>query len=164
MTTFALSTAILKSLLSYEKGTGVFRWRVQRPNGVKPGDIAGAPYARGYIGIGVMGKVYLAHRLAWLYVTGSWPADQVDHKNTIKSDNRWKNLRLASVVLNGQNIRNPRRHNKTGFLGVHVQGGKFRAQIRVNYKPMFLGDYPTPELAHAAYLKAKRKYHAGCMI
>lgn len=89
---------------------------------------------------------------------------QIDHKNTVRSDNWWKNLRHADDVLNRQNIRKARANNKTGFLGVHVQRGKFKAQIRVNFYPMHLGYFDTPELAHQAYLKAKRKYHAGCLI
>lgn len=153
----------LKSLLRYEPKTGKFIWLVWRPNGIRVGDVAGGEHGDGYWCIGVCGKIYLAHRLAWLYMTGVWPSE-VDHINMNRSDNRWKNLRHADGVMNRQNIRKPRAHNKTGFLGVHIQNGKFKAQIRVNFKPMHLGYHDTPELAHAAYLKAKRKYHEGCMI
>jgi hypothetical protein len=171
MTTYAITSPVadltqekLKSLIRYEPKTGNFYWSVNRPNGSKAGDMAGSVDSCGYIVIGIMGNVYLAHRLAWLYMTGEWPLSFIDHVNTNRNDNKWENLRLADKVLNGQNIRKPRKHNKTGFLGVHIQKGKFKAQIKVDKKPMHLGYFDTAELAHQAYLDAKRKYHAGCMI
>lgn len=151
-------------MLKYEPKTGLFRWLVWRPNGIKVGDIAGADHGDGYISIGVFGKIHLAHRLAWLYITGEWPKDQIDHRNRVRNDNRWRNLREADDVLNRQNIEKPRSHNTTGFLGVSRRKDRFTSQIRVNGKSMFLGYHNTPELAYGAYLKAKRKFHEGCMI
>jgi hypothetical protein len=177
MTTYNITTPIadlpfragftqekLKSVLNYDADTGVFHWIVSRSNGSKAGDIAGSIDSCGYVVIGVFGKVYLAHRLAWLYMIGVWPEDQIDHKNMNRSDNRWENIRIADKTVNGQNIKKARKHNKTGYLGVHVQKGKFKAQIKVDKKPMHLGYFETAELAHQAYIDAKRKYHAGCMI
>src|SRR5712692_928690 len=127
-------------------------------------DIAGYRDGDGYLRIGICGGQYRAHRLAWLYMTGKWPIDQIDHKNAVKNDNRWKNLREATCAINNQNKRKALRNNRTGFLGVSRNGKGFIAQIKINEKRRNLGTYPTPELAHEAYLKAKRELHAGCTL
>lgn len=82
------------------------------------------------------------------------------------ADNRWQNLRAATRHLNMQNRRNPKRHSVSGFLGVcwHAQRKKWLASIFVNGKQRSLGLHATPELAHEAYLKAKRILHPGCTI
>lgn len=67
--------------------------------------------------------------MVWLYVYGHWPSEQIDHKNGIRDDNSFQNLREASNAQNAQNQRRPRRNNKTGLLGVSPSFGKFKAQI-----------------------------------
>ena len=111
-------------------------------------------------------KAILAHRLAWALHTGSWPNGEIDHINGDESDNRLVNLRDTSKSVNQQNKRNPRSDNKSGFMGVcwHKGAGKWRAQITVNGKVIYLGLYETTEAAHAAYLRAKRELHQGCTI
>jgi len=100
--------------------------------------------------------------MAWLYMTGSWPAAEIDHRNGNKSDNRWENLRDVQPVVNQQNKRRAQSNSKTGFLGVMVSGdGRFCARIRVNGRNKHLGSFRSPELAHAAYLMAKRELHEG---
>lgn len=83
----------LKELLTYEPATGVFRWRERRGNQgggcVAPGDEAGSVYKNGYRMIGVGGRRYGAHRLAFLYMTGAFPPAEVDHINGVPADNRW---------------------------------------------------------------------------
>lgn len=71
----------LRSLLDYEPATGLFRWRAHRRNGVKPGDVARRKHSNGYITIRVDGCDYLAHRLAWFWVMGEWPAVTIDHRD-----------------------------------------------------------------------------------
>lgn len=114
----------LKSLLHYDPDTGVFTW-LERPsqpkwNGKWAGKVAGSVTVKGNgyrrVQISLNSKFYKAHRLAWLYQTGSFPVEEVDHKNRDATDNRWENLRLAE----GKNQRNKslQRNNKSGVAGV----------------------------------------------
>lgn len=160
----SLTQAKLKELLRYEPLTGLFTWLVQKSNRVCVGGVAGVINDRGYIQIKIDGSAYKAHRLAWLYMTGAWPQLEIDHKNGIRNDNKWRNLRDVTRFINHQNQRKAQRHNKTGFLGVTQRGKHFPATITVNKKSCSLGTYLTPELAHEAYLKAKRELHEGCAI
>ena len=153
----------LKELLHYDPETGVFTWRVRTSKSVHIGDLAGC-LGNGYVLIRLCSVLYLAHRLAWLYMEGRWPVDQTDHKNGIRSDNRWENLREASGSLNQQNQRKAHKSGTTRFLGVRCTGKRFQAQINLDGKQCYLGTYPTPELAHEAYRKAKRAMHPGCTI
>lgn len=153
----------LKELLHYVHETGVFTWLVDR-GPKKRGSVAGSCMNTGYFEIVVDYRRYLSHRLALFYVHGEFPNNQIDHINGIRSDNRISNLREATHAENAQNLRNPRSDNKTGFLGVSRNRNKFRAQIHINGNNTFLGNFLTPESAHAAYLQAKREHHTGCSI
>jgi hypothetical protein len=160
-----LTVEQLKNTLDYDAGTGVFIWKIRPSKAVMAGDVAGCVEKRiGYITIGIAGRVYKAHRLAWLYVYGSWPKGLIDHINGNKADNRIDNLRDVLADGNSQNVRKPNRRNKSGFMGVIWFQNKWRASMSVNGKSKWLGDYSTPEEAHQVYLEAKRKYHAACTI
>jgi hypothetical protein len=157
----------LRELLDYDPDTGAFHWRVDRKGGNgQRGQIAGSPSSTGYWQIGVNGGRFLAHRLAWLYVHGELPLNQIDHIDGIKSNNRMSNLRDITLAHNVQNQHQPARDNKTGFLGVslHRRSGKFRAVITVARRQLWIGQFDSPEQAHAAYLEAKRKHHTGCTL
>ena len=155
----------LKSVLHYDAPTGVFRWRHGARGGL-PWRQAGTINGRGYVQLGVNKKLYLAHRLAWLYCYGQWPTAEVDHINGQTNDNRLCNLRIADRLQNSQNKRKPQANNKSGFLGVIYwwRTKTWKAQIQVNGKNKSLGYYRTPEQAHEAYLKAKREMHSHCTI
>jgi hypothetical protein len=160
-----LTVEQLKDTLDYDADTGVFVWKIRPSKAVRAGDVAGCVEKRiGYITIGIGGRVYKAHRLAWLYVYGSWPKGLIDHINGNKADNRIDNLRDVFADGNSQNVRKPNRRNKSGFMGVIWYQNKWRASMSVNGKSKWLGDYSTPEEAHQVYLEAKRKYHAACTI
>src|ERR1035437_5724966 len=94
----------LKELLHYDPETGLFTWKNTRHNAVKIGAIAGYWRKDGYVGIYVLGHHYLAHRIAWLYMTCEWPEFEIDHENRKYSDNRWKNLREATHLQNMHNV------------------------------------------------------------
>jgi hypothetical protein len=146
----------LKALVSYNLETGVFRWNMARRR-CRPGDATGCRMRNGYIAIRLDDVLYTAHRLAWLYVNGQWPAHQLDHINGNRGDNRISNLREATNAQNAQNRK--RKDNKSGFPGVRKENHKWLAEIKVNYKPIRLGLFATPEDAHKAYLKAKHDLH-----
>lgn len=89
----------------------------------------------------------------------------VDHINRDPLDNRRANLRIADRSKNGMN-RTAQANNKSGFKGVckkYKRGkwtGNWQANITVRGKSYNLGTtFPTPELAHAAYVKAAEQLH-----
>lgn len=96
---------------------------------------------------------YLAHRLAWLITHGEWPLADIDHINGDKQDNRIANLRLAS---RSENMANTSCRSKVGLKGVVKIRNRYRAQITVNRKPVYLGLFDNPMDAHAAYVSAAK--------
>ena len=135
----------LKSLLKYDTETGNFI-RVVGRGSQRVGKIAGAPHVKGYWRIGINGKFYLAHRLAFLYMNGYMPK-QVDHINGDKRDNRWVNLRACSHAENLWNTRIPK-DNSSGVKGVYYNK-RDRAYVCRIYK--------NGELAWSHFTKCKRE-------
>lgn len=160
-----LTQARLKRLLRYDRETGIFRW-IRGP-GLRrdlDGSQAGVIQEDGRVEIMIDYTNYKAHRLAFLYVVGRWPHPEIDHRDGVRSNNSWLNLREVTRSVNQQNLRRAFRNNKTGFLGVVRRGAKFRAAISIGLARYFLGSFTTAELAHAAYVRAKRKLHEGCTL
>jgi hypothetical protein len=149
----------LRELVHYDPDTGEMRWLKPRSNRIKVGDLCGWTMSHGYRGVFIAGEYRLVHRLAWLYMTGEWPEYEVDHVNRDKSDNRWVNLRLASHTENSKN--GPRRsHNRSGLKGItEHRDGRWKAQIMLNRRQIYLGLFATKEDAHKAYCEASAKYH-----
>lgn len=152
----------LKEVLHYDPQTGLFKRIGLSGDRVDlVGKRAGGPTSDGYQRIAVDNFRRRAHTWAWLYMTGEYPKDEIDHRNGNRSDNSWTNLRASTSKMNKQNRRSANKGNKTGFLGVSLApANKFKARIDHAH----LGVFDTPEEAHAAYLKAKRKLHKGCTI
>lgn len=153
----------IRSALDYDPDTGLFRWRRRSDkklnwNAENVGKVAGYVASEGYIRIKVNRVEYPAHRLAYLYMTGDWPINEVDHINAIKSDNRWTNLRDATGAQNCQNRAAPNMNNKCGFIGVSFRSNRWRANIFVDGKQKWLGSFPTAEEAAAAYDNAAIQY------
>lgn len=138
-----VTQAELKRLLNYNIETGNFTWKSTRRGQVMVGDIAGCGDASyGYTVIKINGRLYRAHRLAWLYVHGKFPKNQIDHINHIRSDNRLSNLRHVTQVENHQNCTMDMR-NTSGRTGVYWEKArnKWRARIKVGGKRLSLGSY-----------------------
>lgn len=163
-----LTVEHLREVLHYDQDTGIWTRKINRGrnNRYKAGEIVGhLNAADGYITIRLDNILYLAHRLAWFYMTGQWPKHQVDHKNLNRSDNKWLNLREAT---HGQNVQNSslRKNNISGFKGAHKMTRKyklrrpFRARITVDRKEIYIGSFRSAKEAHKAYLEAAT-FHFG---
>lgn len=112
---------------------------------------------KGYRQVCVQGRRYMAHRLAWLYVYGEWPAGQLDHRNQVKDDNWLGNLRLSDNQTNQENVEQWS-HNRSGRRGVSLlKTGGFQASIKTNGKNKHLGNYDNIIDAVAARMRAERE-------
>ena len=158
----------LKQLIHYDPATGSFTRLVDQRHGrnkaflaVKAGDVAGFHGSYGYLYFVVDKTRMSSHRWAWFYMTGERLLRHmdIDHINGVRDDNRWANLRLASRSENMQNMKAAHSDSQTGFLGVERKREKFSARICLNGKRYSIGSFDTAELAHSAYLQAKRKLH-----
>lgn len=157
----------VRELVSYSAETGIFRWKASRP-GCRAGDVTGSRTANGYIRLHLDGVKFLAHRIAWLYVHGSFPSQDVDHINGDRTDNSIANLRDVSRSHNMQNRASANRNSRTGMLGVRINKNSRRAPwsavIKTAGKAIWLGSYASAEDAHAAYLSAKARLHEGSVL
>ena len=150
----------LKQILHYNPLTGNFTWKVRTAQRVKIGDVAGSVNSHGYMRIRIDGRECGAHRLAWLYVYGQFPPEQIDHINHDKVDNRIVNLRCVSDVENKRN-KTKSKNNTSGVTGVnwHKPAQKWLVRIKVNGKTLYLGLTPDFDLAVAMRKAAERKYN-----
>jgi len=150
-----LTAERLRELFAYDPATGQFT-RLVKGGKRKVGSV----HSAGYVQMRVNREDHLAHRLAWLYMTGEWPADEIDHKNRVRSDNRWLNLRCADRSANSQNTA-IRTDNAAGIRGVYwcEQRQKWCADIQAAGRRHRLGRFDTQEAAAAAYAAAAERLH-----
>ena len=146
----------LKELLHYNPDTGVFTRRIKTGN-AKKGDIVGC-VADGYLCAGVDYKVYRLHRLACLFMKGRWPIKDMDHKDHIRSNNRWGNLREVTEQENSRN-RSITSRNTSGIVGVswNKNRGAWQSMIKNNRKQIYLGAFKDKFLAICARKSAENK-------
>lgn len=166
-----LTADFVRDSLAYDSETGTFTWLSDLKTGrgrvfISAGSVAGSLTNMGYIQIGLLGKRYMAHRLAWLVMTGVWPDGDIDHIDGNPANNQWANLRDVGHMVNLENQRHAQRGSRSGILGATYQPArnKWQARICIQKKQYHLGHFDSAELAHAAYLQAKRQHHAGCTI
>jgi hypothetical protein len=149
---------IIKARYRYDPNTGEL---ISLKKGVPVGGID----SRGYLKVRVGKKNVRVHRICWLLHYGRFPEGLIDHANRNKLDNRLSNLRIATPCENSRN-RGICRRNSTGLKGVTWDKSKkkFKAQIRANDKPVFIGWFVSAEIAHQAYIKASDELHGpfGC--
>jgi hypothetical protein len=156
-----ISQSELKEILNFNPKTGIFTRKITVRYNAKIGDEPGWIDNNGYRVMEIETHRYFAHRLAWFYVYGVWPKNEIDHIDHNGSNNKIDNLREATRSQNNQNRIKAQTFNSTGMIGVsfHKSAKKYSAQIRVNNKNKYLGLFLTPEEAHAAYIAAKREFH-----
>lgn len=141
----------IRELLDYSPSTGEFKWSMSPKNGTKAGRAVGTVATNGYVMIKVLGKVRLAHRLAWLIEFGAWPAFTIDHINRCKQDNRIVNLRDVPHKANVWNrpskavLAGARREEDGSWSSVHIEYGEECIQP----------GFTTAEDANMAFLKAQ---------
>ena len=147
-----IDSDVLRDLVEYDPETGLFVNKVNRSPNAKIRSVAGSLQNTGYISIHIRGRKYLAHRLAYLYMTGGWPKNQIDHINGIRSDNSWANLRDCT---NGQNMRNLKRDGKN----IHPNGSGFMVKIQKDNREFYLGTFKTYDRAKEVAVQARKDFH-----
>lgn len=162
----ALTAEQVRSLVHYDPEAGTFTWlpRAEVDGNMRTWNTKWAGKRTGitlndmgYPTIGIFDQRYLAHRIAWLYMTGHWPAQCIDHINMDRTDYRFANLREATNAENHYN-RVIQSNNKAGHLGVylHKRSGMWHALITHDGRKISLGYFHSPELASVAYRTAER--------
>ena len=146
--------------LAYDPETGIFTWLVNKSSNAKVNTIAGSLSIQGYIRISLNDKRYYAHRLAWFYVYGIWPKEQVDHINSNRTDNRICNLREATKSQNMINTK-LRKNNKSGIKGISWRKDlkKQHARLTIDKKIICIGNFFNLDDAKLAIENARIKYH-----
>lgn len=149
--------------LDYDPLTGLFT-RKETARRWKAGTVLTGTLSHGYVRVWIDGHQIAAHRLAWLWMTGEWPSQDIDHLDGNRANNAWANLRNVDRSTNLENQRGAKSHNRsTGLLGAYKSPapGRFIARISVKGKHKSLGSFDSAEEAHKAYVAAKRILHAG---
>jgi hypothetical protein len=147
----------LRQRLHYDPDTGIWIWLIGPCRGKRAGWLGsnrrGQRYWYIYLKeINKSGHATASH-LAYFYMTGQWPPDEIDHINNIATDDRWQNLRAVTRAQNEWN-KNKYRNNKSGVKGVYFRDGKWIAGIRRNGTRQVLGRFLTVQDAAAAYQQA----------
>ncbi len=145
----------INEYFEYDASAGHFL-RVKKTNkNQKLGAFVGSTRKDGYINVSICGRLYLEHRLVWLFFFKYLP-EEIDHINRNTSDNRITNLREATRSTNMHNT--SAKKNRSLPKGVHKHNKKFKAVLGVSGVQVHLGVFKTPLEAETAYLKAKHEY------
>lgn len=149
----------LKNIFMYDPHTGVFTNLISRGR-AKAGKIAGYLGAGGYLRVKIDYEEHYLHRLAWLFVHGNMPPDQIDHINGRRDDNRLCNLRLADNSQNNQN-RTLQSNSTSGFKGVslHKKSGLWFAYAQAKGIRKSAGYHRTAEEASIAATAMRSRLH-----
>jgi len=151
----------LKEVLDYNATTGVFTRKISGSTAVKVGRVVGSGVTvkANYFKVFIDAQAYIAHRLVWLYVHGTWPKHFIDHVNGDRHDNRLCNLREASSRQNMVNSKLSKA-STTGYKGATVlPSGRFRSKLHSGGQVYHLGVFDTVEEAHQAYCDKADELH-----
>jgi len=142
--------------ISYDPTTGIFT-KTEGQGRALHGRLRYDGYLDVQIKINGRWRKFLLHRIAFLLMNGKWPDQIVDHKNGVRSDNRWSNLREATKT---ENLYNKHIHstNRTGYKGVTWRKGRFLARITIAGKRHRLGLFDSGERAYEAYCIAAKQF------
>lgn len=138
----------LRHLLDYDPEMGLWTWRNPPNHNTRlKGRLAGNRRSDGYLKIRIDGQAYYAGRLAWYYMTGEWPKDEIDHLDRNPRNDRWANLRDATSSQNKFN------QTREGLVGVYRSGSGWWAQAG---RDKYLGVFATLDEAITARAEALR--------
>jgi len=153
----------LKELLRYCPETGIFTWlhnrRGSAGKGAEAGSVHRNPSGKSYRLLRVCNRLYLTHRLAFLYMLGEFPKDEVDHEDGNGCNNIWTNLRAVTSSTNHKNKRKPTT-NTSGTVGVcwYKQTRKWHVKIGHGGRSKSIGYFHDKEDAIAARKAAEVLY------
>jgi len=156
-----ITQARLKELFRYDPETGHFIRRIKVSN-QHPGTIAGGTNNSGYVMLRIDGQRCMAHRAAWLYMTGEWPSNEIDHINRDGFDNRFVNLRDVPHSVNTLN-----RSKGKGVAAVpHVywdgrKGGRWWGAFQVKGKTYYTGSSRDKATAQQMLEEKVSKIYSG---
>jgi hypothetical protein len=162
----------VRELFDYDPATGILTWKVLTAKKIRVGNRAGCATWTGREKkrhsrfVGFRGKKYAEHTLIWIWMTGTVPSEEIDHKNRISDDNRWHNLRSATRSQNQANT-GPYRNCRSGVRGVHFipsgtdgrRTGTWRAMITKDGKARHLGYFTERWQAQEAWQRAAAEAH-----
>ena len=156
-----LSQSELCRLLDYDPETGVFRWAIDIGKAIKSGRVAGTINGSGYVQISINRKLFRAHRLAWLYMKGTFPAGLIDHIDGNRTNNSISNLREVSPHQNALNRNMHKRPSASGVKCVNWCQRDHKWLVKFGLKGVYysLGRYEDLELAELVAREFREKYH-----
>lgn len=143
---------ILLEKYHYDPLTGIFS---NKKSGKRAGWLC-----NGYRVMNVDNQQYYEHILAFVYMTGNFPEEEVDHINRKKNDNRWENLRISNRSANNIN-KSVRKDSSSGIKGVKFDPKREKWEVRIQAKKIrkFVGYFPTKEEAIKARANAESILH-----
>lgn len=152
--------ALYQEYLEYRDGK--LYWK-KRPSNAAKMDVPVGKLDGGYLRFFFKGKSHRVHRVVWMMHNGVIPEGyEIDHLYHDKEDNRIEMLRCVRKIDNGRN-QSKHAHNTSGHTGVNWMASmqKWRAEIRIDNKTIYLGCYDEIEEAIRARQRAEaeRGFH-----
>lgn len=151
---------LVKRTFGYDPETGLLR-RLGKVRGRSLNDPVGYPQknsrsGKTYIRVRMRYGQYMAHRLIWVLVHGSWPAGELDHEDGDGTNNLLSNLREVTHLENQKNMKRSTR-NASGHVGVVwlKDDRKWAARVYRGKETLCYGVFHTFEEAVIARKKAE---------